>query len=65
MSAQSEQYFDGACTITNVHDAVQATAGYATWLNEFLPVVKGPKKRIAEVLLWLLIQPRVVLYNCW
>jgi len=53
MSAQSEQYFYGACTIANAHDAPQATARNTTWLNEFLPVVEGPKKRIARVLLWL------------
>ena len=53
MSALSEKYIDGACTIADAHDALQATAGNATWLNEFLPVVEGPKKRIAQVLLWL------------
>jgi hypothetical protein len=53
MSAQRVQYFDGASTIVNAHDAVQAAAGNATWLNEFFHVVEGPKKRIAEVLLWL------------
>ena len=53
MSAISEKYFDGVCTIADAHDALRATAGNATWLNEFLSIVKGPKKRITEVLLWL------------
>jgi hypothetical protein len=53
MSAQRGQYFDGACTIVDAHEALQAAAGNATWLNEFFPVVEGPKKRIAEVPLWL------------
>jgi len=53
MSAQSEKYVDGACTIADARDALQATAGNATWFNEFLHVVEGPKKRIGEVLLWL------------
>ena len=35
MSTKSEQYFDGACTIVDAHDALQAAAGNATWLNEF------------------------------
>jgi hypothetical protein len=53
MSAQRGQYFDGACTIVDAHDALQVAACNATWLNEFFPVVEGNKKRFAEVLLWL------------
>jgi len=53
MSSQSGQYFDGASTIVDAHDALQASAGNATRLNEFFPVVEGPKKRIAKVLLWM------------
>jgi len=53
MSAQRGQYFDGACTIVDAHDALQAAAGNAAWFNEFFPVVESPKIRIAEVLLWL------------
>ena len=53
MSAQSGQYFDGASTIGDAHDALQASAFNATWHNEFFPVVDGPKKRIADVLLWM------------
>ena len=47
MSAQRGQYFVAARAIVDVHDALHAAAGNATWLNE------GPKKHIAEVLLWL------------
>jgi len=36
MSAQRGQYFDGTCTIVLKHDALLATVGNATWLNEFL-----------------------------
>ena len=43
MSAQSGQYFDGASTIVDVHDAPQHAAGDATWLNEFIPVIEGPR----------------------
>jgi len=35
MSAKSKQYIDGTCTIVGTHDAVQAAAGNATWLNRF------------------------------
>jgi hypothetical protein len=35
MSAQRGQYFDGACTIVDAHDALHAAAGNATWLHEF------------------------------
>jgi hypothetical protein len=40
-------------SLTDAYDAVQAQAGNATWVGEILPVVEGPSKRIAEVLLWL------------
>jgi hypothetical protein len=45
--------FDGATTLTDAHDNLQSRAGNATWINEFQPVVEGPKRQIAEVLLWL------------
>ena len=48
MSAQREQYFDGACTIVDAHDALQAAAGNATRLNEFFPVVEGPKNALPK-----------------
>jgi len=53
MSAQRGQYFDGSSTIVDAHDALQAAAGNATWLNEFLPVLEGPMKHTAEAILWL------------
>jgi len=36
MSALNEKYFDGACTIANAHDAVQATAG-TTATTQIMP----------------------------
>jgi hypothetical protein len=53
MAPRSGLYFDGATSLTDTHDIVQAQAGNATWVGEFLPVVEGLTKRIAEVLLWL------------
>ena len=53
MAPQAGKCFDGATTFTEIHDSVQATAGNATWVSEFLPVVEVPKKNIAEALLWL------------
>jgi hypothetical protein len=46
MSAQSEKYFDGACTIADARDALQATVRNATWFNEVLPVAEGPKNAL-------------------
>ena len=43
MSALNVKYFNGARTIADAHDALRATAVNATWLNEFLPLFKGPK----------------------
>ena len=64
MSAQRGQYFDGACTIVDARDALQAAAGKATWLNEFFPEVEGPKTHCRSTVMAVL-QPRVVLYNRW
>ena len=38
----------------DAHGVLQSKAGNATWLNEFSPVIEGPKKHIAAVLLWML-----------
>ena len=46
MSSQRRQYFDGASTNVDAHDAVQAPAVNATWLNEFYPVFEGPKNAL-------------------
>lgn len=53
MTSQNQQLFDGETGFMDAHDILQAKAGNATWLNEFLPVVEGSKKHIAEVLLWM------------
>ena len=53
MSTQSGDYFDGATSIVDAHDDLQVAAGNATWLNQYTPVIEGPKKRIGEVLLCL------------
>ena len=52
MSAKSGEYFDRATSIVDAHDALQAAAGNATLLNQFLPV-EDRQKRMAEALLWL------------
>lgn len=54
MAAQNEGTFDGETSFVDAHDLLQTKAGNATWLNEFSPVIEGPKKHIAEVLLWML-----------
>jgi len=56
MSAQSGDYFDGATSIVDAHDALQVAAGNATWLNQFSPA-EGSQKRIAKALLWLFYNP--------
>ena len=48
--APRNEYFDGNTSFTDTHDASQSKVWNATWLNEFLPVVGGPKRRIVEVL---------------
>jgi len=53
MAPQAGKCFDGLTTLTDAHDSVQTLAGNATWVNQFSPVVKGPEKYVAEVLLWL------------
>jgi hypothetical protein len=45
--------FDGATSLADIHDSVQAEAGNATWCNEFLPIVKSCERKVAEVLLRL------------
>jgi hypothetical protein len=45
--------FNGTAQFTDTHDNIQRQAGNATWVNEFIPVVGGSDKHIAEVLLWL------------
>jgi len=35
------------------HDTLQAVAGNATWISEFLPIAEGSSKHTTEVLLWL------------
>jgi hypothetical protein len=51
MAPQAGKCFDGAITLIDIHDCVQAIAGNATWVGKFSPVVKGPEKYIAEALL--------------
>jgi hypothetical protein len=53
MAPQAGKCFDGLTTLTDIHDSVQTIAANATWVSEFSPVVKGPEKYVAEVLLWL------------
>ena len=53
LSPQGGMNFDGATRLTDTHDAVQARAGNATWVNEFNSIVKSPGKLIAETMLWL------------
>jgi len=65
MSAQMGQYVDGACTIVDAHDTLQAAVGNATWLNEYFPIVEGPKKRHYRSTLLAVLQPTVLLYNRW
>lgn len=36
---------------------MQAKTGNTTWVNEILPVIYDPKRRIVEVLLWLFHKP--------
>ena len=38
MSVQSGDYFDGAISIVDVHDALQLAACDATWFNQFSSV---------------------------
>jgi hypothetical protein len=45
--------FSGTTRFTDTHDNIQRQAGNTTWVNEFIPVVRGGDKHIAEVLLWL------------
>ena len=45
--------FNGSTSFTDTHDAMQAKAGSATWLTEYLPVIEGPERKIVEVLLWM------------
>jgi len=54
MASQTEDLFDGETSFMEAHDNVQTKAGNATWPNEFFPVVKGPKRHIAEVLLCMI-----------
>ena len=58
------QYFDANYTIVEVHEALQAAAGNATWLNEFFPVVEGPKNAMPEYCFGCF-TTWVVLYNRW
>jgi hypothetical protein len=53
MAPQASKCFDGKSTLADLYDSMQVIVGNATWVNEFLPIVKGPKKYVAEVLLWL------------
>jgi hypothetical protein len=53
MALQAGMFSDGATKLTNTHDAVQAQAGNATWIPEFIPTVEGHKKYSAEAMLWL------------
>jgi hypothetical protein len=50
MASQAGKYFDLKPTLSDLHDSVQANVGNATWINEFLPFVKGPENNFAEVL---------------
>jgi hypothetical protein len=49
MAPQAGKCFNGNSTLTDLHDSVQANVGNATWVNEFLPFVKGPEKIFAEI----------------
>jgi hypothetical protein len=53
MAMQADPCFDGATSLTDIHDSVQTEASNATWVNELLPLVKNHEWKIAEVLLWL------------
>jgi hypothetical protein len=53
MSLLKDMTFAGTTGLTDTHDSIQKQAGNATWVNEFIPVVGGNDKHIAEVLLWL------------
>ena len=54
MAPQAGKCFDGATTLTDINDSVQAIFGNATWVSEFSPVVKDPEKYVAEAALWLI-----------
>ena len=53
MAPQTGKCFDGATTLTEIHDSVQAIVGNATWVSQLSPVVTGPEIYIAEALLYL------------
>jgi hypothetical protein len=52
MAVQNNPRFDGATSLTDIHDSMQTEAGNATWAIELLPVVETPERKIAEVILW-------------
>jgi hypothetical protein len=54
MSSQGENFWWGHYNY-RCYDALQAKAGH-TVFSEFVPVVEGPKQRIAEILLWVFYQ---------
>ena len=53
MAPHAGKCFHGLTTLIGIHDSVQTITGYATWVSEFSPFVKGPEKYVAEVLLGL------------
>jgi len=53
MASAMNEKFNGSTSFTDTHDAIQAKAGNSTWLTEYLPIIEGPERKIAEVLLWL------------
>ena len=51
MAPRTGLTFDGTTSLTDIHDAVQAQAGTATWVPEFFLVVEVSCKFVAEALL--------------
>ena len=49
MAPQAGKCFDGATTLTDINDSVQAIFGNATWVSEFSPVVKDPEKMLLKL----------------
>jgi hypothetical protein len=47
MAVQNNPRCDGATSLTDIHDSMHTEAGNATWVNEFLPVVETPERKIA------------------
>jgi hypothetical protein len=54
MDQKAGMYFDGVTRQTDTQETVQAHAGNATWVNEFIPTAQDHSKPVSDALLWLL-----------